>query len=51
MYLIILEIRLVMYTVLFFLSIVLEEIVKLVRMEIGIKNRIVVVLKKMFYKR
>ena len=55
MYSIIPETRPVMYTVSLPLSTALEEIVKSVRMEIGIKNRTVVVLKKMshrhFYRR
>lgn len=46
MYSIIPETRPVMYTVSLPLSTALEEIVKSVRMEIGIKNRTVVVLKK-----
>jgi hypothetical protein len=51
MYSIIPETRPVMYTVSLPLSTALEEIVKSVRMEIGIKNRTVVVLKKMSHKR
>lgn len=50
MYSIIPETRPVMYTVSLPLSTALEEIVKSVRMEIGIKNRTVVVLKKMSHK-